>query len=185
MCIETFEGAGGGWAAVRPAVSRAARSVQTVLAIEVSFLVLLLGLLFVLGPLLGPLALPIDFIAPVYFLAYVPVVAVREQAGLRESFRLGIRAARVRGPQHSILVFGYVMVTILLFFAARTPAAPATPSPLVWAYALFLNFVHVSVLATFVYRWLSMRDGVLVWTPPKRSRTASAARSRRRPAGLR
>ena len=59
-------------------------------------------------------------------------------------------------------MFTYVMVTLALFITTQgTAATPVTPSVLVWAYALFMNFVHSAVLATVVYRWLAVRDVVL------------------------
>ncbi len=81
-----------------------------------------------------------------------------------------------------ILVFGYVMVTLLLYFSTiGSPATPVTPTLVVWAYALFINFVHVAILAAVAYRWLTIRDEVLAWAP---RRPAPQARGRR-PAGLR
>jgi len=53
---------------------------------------------------------------------------------------------------------------VSLYITLRTsggPGFPVTPSVLVWAYALFMTFVHVAVLAALTQRWRSVR-GALV-----------------------
>jgi hypothetical protein len=162
LILERLEGAARGRDAIRSAARTAVRSLQRVVAIEALFMVLMLFLPTALGPLLGALSLVITFIAPTYFLVYAPIVAVRERAGLREVLRLSVRMARLRGPQHVLLVFAYVMITLTLVFTTSGGRdTPITPSVLVWSYALFTNFVHVGVLAALTHRWLSRREDVL------------------------
>jgi hypothetical protein len=163
------------------ALGRTRHSLRLVLPVEALFLVVMLGLPILLGPFIGPLAIAITFVGPAFFLVFAPVIAVRESRGLRESLRLSVRAARLRGPQHVLLVFSYVMATLFLFISTQgTAATPVTPTVVVWAYVLFVNVLHVAVLAGVVYRWLAVRDVVLQMAaeaPPRVQRT--------RPRGLR
>jgi hypothetical protein len=182
LVLEHLEGdAHGIGALVASAARRALGSLRIVLAVEAAFLVVMLGLPIILGPFIGPLAIAITFVAPAFFLVFAPVIAVRESPGLGQSLRLSVRAARLRGPQHVILVFTYVMATLALFITTQgTAATPVTPTVLVWAYALFINFVHSAVLATVVYRWLAVRDVVL-----QMAAEAPAKPDRSRPRSLR
>ncbi len=115
-----------------------------------------------LGADFGQLGVIVVFLAGMYFFVFAPVVAVAEGVGLREAFRLSIRAARVPGPRHMVLTFSYVAFS--LFLLSTAPVSPdlnATPSILVWVYALFVAFLHVSVLAALTFRWLFVREHVL------------------------
>jgi hypothetical protein len=163
------------------ALGRTRHSLRLVLPVEAVFLVVMLGLPIILGPFIGPLAIAITFVAPAFFLVFAPVIAVRESRGLRESLRLSVRAARLRGPQHVLLVFSYVMATLFLFISTQgTAATPVTPTVLVWAYVLFVNVLHVAVLAAVVYRWLAVREVIL-----QMAAEAPARAQRTRPRGLR
>jgi len=109
---------------------------------------------------LGQLAV-LSIAAGLYFLAFAPIVAAAEGDGPREALRRGFRAARLPGTRHLSMAMAYFLV--LFYSGAIAPfsgLAPATPSIAVWAYGLFLTFVHVSVLAAFTYRWLEVRDRV-------------------------
>jgi hypothetical protein len=178
LILERFEGHARGREAVRSAARRAIRSLQRFVALEALFMVLMLFLPTVLGPLLGALSLVITFIAPTYFLLYAPIVAVREQSSLRDILRLSVRMARIRGPQHVLLVFAYVMVTLTLVFSTSGGRdTPITPSVMVWSYTLFTNFIHLAVLAALAHRWLSRREDVLAAAAAPRE--AGSARPRR------
>jgi hypothetical protein len=168
----------------RRAVSRARgtmlRSLRTLLAVEAVFLAIVFVLPSVLGAALGFLGIIASIVFSMYFLVFAPVVAVTEQTGLRESMRLAFRAARARGSQHTLLVFLYVSAAImLLLYGFGGIVSAATPSIPTWLYGLGFSALHVAVLATFVDRWLSLRDQVMeaaARRPPARS--AARARSR-------
>jgi hypothetical protein len=109
---------------------------------------------------LGQLAI-LSIVAAIYFLVFAPVVAAAEGEGPRQALRRGLRAARLPGTRHLSLVAAYFLV--LFYSGAVAPfgvLAPATPSLGGWAYGLVATFIHVSVLAAFVYRWLEVRDQV-------------------------
>jgi hypothetical protein len=143
---------------LRAAVGRLPRVGLTLLAmylIEVGLVVLLLQ---VVAGFLGQLSL-LAVGASIYFLAFVPVVAVVEGEGVQGAFRRGARASRLPGTRHAMLVLVYFL---FLFYAASIspfgPLAPATPDVLTWAFGLVMTFLHVGVLGGLVYRWLAVRD---------------------------
>ena len=140
----------------------------TVYLIEVAAMYALLS---VAAQFLGQLA-PLAVVAALYFLAYVPVVAVLDGGSLQTMFRRGFRAARLPGTRH----LTFVMVYFLVFFYAASVspfgfAPPATPSPLVWAFALVATLLHAIVLGGLVYRWLAIRDFVTGDPAPRRRPT--------------
>lgn len=137
----------------------------TVLLIEAGAMY---ALFTVAGGFLGQLA-PLALVAALYFLAFVPVVAVVEGGSLQQSFRRGFRAARLPGTRHLTLV----MVYFLLFFYAASVSpfgivSPATPGLLVWAFALVVTLIHAATLGALVYRWLVVRDQVSGEPTPRR-----------------
>jgi hypothetical protein len=145
------------------------------LALEVVFLAAVYILSRVFTVLLGPLAPILGLVLPAYYLIYAPVVLVSERVGAGQAVRLGLRASRVPGRSHLSLTGMYsVGSLLLLYFTTGGPAVPATPSITVWCYALFLSFVHTSVLGAFAYRWLLLRQPVLedVAATPRRERRA-------------
>lgn len=168
LALDTFAGRSGA-GALRRATRRAFRSLPSMIGIEAMFTLLAIVALFVVGGILGQLGFLAGLVGGTYFLIFSPVVAVTEGLPLVASARLAARAARLPGPRHVLLSFGYVALT--LFTAVFTPGSrvgEATPSILVWAYAMFVSFLHVGVLAAFTYRWLLVRDPVLEGAPPAR-----------------
>jgi hypothetical protein len=171
VSLESLRGESDWRRAVSRARGRALRSLRTLLAVEAVFLAIVFVLPSVLGAALGFLGIIASIVFSMYFLVFAPVVAVTEQTGLRESMRLAFRAARARGSQHTLLVFLYVSAAImLLLYGFGGIANAATPSIPTWLYGLGFSALHVAVLATFVDRWLSLREQV----------TAAAARSHER-----
>jgi hypothetical protein len=159
--------------------SRAVWAFRSILGLEALFLAVLVGLPVVLAQFLGIIGLLAAVIGATYFLVYAPAVAMTEGTSLRETLRLSARAARARGPQHTWFVFAYILAVLTLVtlaFAGRD--TPATPSLVVWLYALAATFVHLGVQATFLDRWLSLRDDVKAYvaarpTPARARATAS------------
>jgi hypothetical protein len=155
---------------LRAAVLRLPRIGSTLAAVylvEVGVVVVLLQLV---AGLLGQLSLLV-VAAAIYFLAFVPVIAVMENEGLQGSFRRSVRAARLPGTRHLTLVFLYFL---FLFYAASISPfgtlSPATPSLPTWVFGLALTFLHVSVLGGLVFRWRAVRDQVPSGPAPPRRR---------------
>jgi hypothetical protein len=42
------------------------------------------------------------------------------------------------------------------------------PSPQVWVFVLFVNFLHVAAVATYAYRWMCVEDEVPELAPRSR-----------------
>ncbi len=143
---------------VRSSLRRALRSLVPMIGIELGFLTLATMSIFLAG-FLGTLGAILALGAGLYFFSYAPVIAVAERVGTVRAAQLSIKAARVPGPQHMLLITTYLVVTLLV--TSVTPGsrvAAATPSVVVWAFALFVGFLHVAVLGAFVYRWLLIRE---------------------------
>jgi len=60
--------------------------------------------------------------------------------------------ARMTGTMNGLLVGGYVLFVLLMFFSPGR-AGVATPSIQVWAFALLAGLIHVVALSTFAHRW--------------------------------
>lgn len=161
----------------RPTLGVALRRFGSILVVEAGFLGLAVGSLVIasgfLGASLGALGVIGALIGGLYFFVYTPIAVVAEGLGARAAARASIRAARIPGPRHMLIVFGYLAVT--LFMSVSTPGSrvgQATPSFQVWALVLFVSFLHVAVLAAFVYRWLAIREPVLAAPGNERTETA-------------
>lgn len=143
---------------------RARGSFWTVLALEVGFVAatLFVGSLTVLaGSQAAGLVYFAWLIGGVYFFVYCEIAAVVDRAPVRQAVILGIRAARLPGREHAILVFSYEIVALILSsFIAGRGIVTATPGVAVWGYALFIAFLHVSVLAAFTWRWEILAEPV-------------------------
>src|SRR6266511_2167445 len=141
--------------------------------IELGFLTLATVAIFLVTGFLGTLGVIAALVAGLYFFSFAPVIVVAEGVGTVRAAQLSIKAARVPGPQHMLLITTYLALT--LFIAIVTPGsrvAAATPSVEVWAFALFVGFLHVAVLGAFMYRWLLIREHALA--------AASEARGKQR-----
>jgi hypothetical protein len=179
-CLESLGGEADWRVAAAKALGPARRSFPTVLLSEATFLAIVFVLPSILGAILGLFGLVGGLVLGMYFLIYAPVVAVAEGRKLRDALQYGVRAARARGPQHTLLVFCYAFASlVLLFISFAGVAVPATPSVFAWAYALGLTAIHVGLLATLVDRWRSLRVPVIAAVDAQRE-ARSAARTRRR-----
>jgi hypothetical protein len=96
------------------------------------------------------------------FFIFAPIVAVAEGVGLGPAVRISIKAARLPGPRHMLATVAYIAMTLTVsLFAPTSRVAAATPTITVWLFVLFVTFLHLTALATFVYRWLVVRDRVI------------------------
>jgi hypothetical protein len=162
---------------VRSALRRAVRSVVPMTGIELGFLTLATVAIFLVTGFLGTLGVIVALVAGLYFFSYAPVIVVADGVGTVRAAQLSMKAARVPGPQHMLLVTTYLALT--LFVAVVTPGsrvADATPSVAVWAFALLVGFLHVAVLAAFTYRWLLIREHALAAASEPRTRPRARAR---------
>jgi hypothetical protein len=110
--------------------------------------------------------------AGLYLLGYAPVAQLREGRGVLESLTRSSAAARIPGTSALAMALLYAVPSLFL----QTPVGGfgVNPSPLIWVFVLVVNVLHVSVIATYAYRWMCIEDEV-----PEPS-AARAARSRAR-----
>jgi hypothetical protein len=111
----------------------------------------------------------------VYLFAFAPVIAAAEGRPMPECMARSIRAARMPGAGNLSLAFLYVIPSIALLVAPGRPGSliGVNPTPGAWAFTLLTNLLHVILMATFAFRYLSITDEV----PDARERPQ---RSRRR-----
>jgi hypothetical protein len=172
--VLTGEGAvneGGYRSQFRTAAARMARSLPQLFLVEVAFLAILSFVGGLIQSLLGKLGLPVVLVVELYYLIFAPVIAVIEGRSVTDAFNLGLRVVRRSSRQSILFASGYSLLTLILL-GVPAPFASASPSIQVWAYVLFMSFIHVAVLATVVLRWLAVRQEVLEgWTGPARRRS--------------
>jgi hypothetical protein len=153
------------WAAALGAAGAARRHLPAMIGIEAGFLALVvfirvLDVVFV-GLGLGLLGALAAMTAALYFAIFAPIAVITDGFTVRAAFRASVRAARLPGSRHVVLTFGYVIVALVVQSTSATARiSPATPPILTWAYVLLVNFLSLTVLAAFVYRWLMVRPGL-------------------------
>jgi hypothetical protein len=150
--------------AIADASRRMLGSFWVLLAIEIGFVTITLfvaALTVLLGGQGAVLFSLAWLIGGFYFLVYVEIVAVLERAPIRWAVAWGLQAARLRGREHAVLVFSYQILSLVLStFVGGRALLTATPPVVIWVAALFIGFVHVSVLGAFIWRWQVLADAV-------------------------
>jgi hypothetical protein len=134
------------------------------------------------GPLLGPgfgILLQVGaLVIGLYLFAFAPIVAVDESRSMPDSLTRSIRAARIPGVGNLMLAALYVVPSIAVIVAPSKPGNLIGVNPTVgaWVFAVLINLLHVALLATFAFRYLSVAHEVP--EPPPRP-SATAVRGRR------
>jgi hypothetical protein len=160
---------------------RATRPFGAVLGVEAGFYVISMAIaLAALQSAALQIAVIAALVGGLLFFVFAPIVAVAEEVGLGPAVRISIKAARLPGPRHMLATVAYIGMTLSVsLFAPTSRVAAATPAITTWLFVLFVTFLHVTALATFVYRWLVVRDRVLggpaVQADGQRERPAPAA----------
>lgn len=97
--------------------------------------------------------------AAVYLLAYAPIVQLREGRGVLESLSTGSRAARIPGTGSLAMA---LLFTVPALAISQLPIGGfgVNPSAWTWVFVLSVNLLHVSVIATYAYRWMCIEDEV-------------------------
>jgi hypothetical protein len=167
--------------ATRACVRRALRALPVTLAICIIGVgVLTLSSFF--GPLLGPgfgILLQVGaLVVGVYLFTFAPIIAVDESRTMPESLGRSIRAARLPGTGNLTLAALYVVPSIAVIVSPGTPGNLIGVNPTIgaWVFVLPINLLHVALLATFAFRYLSVAHEVP--EPPERP-PASTVRGRR------
>ena len=97
-------------------------------------------------------------VAGLYLLGYAPVAQLREGRGILESLSRSTSGARIPGSSSLAMAIFYAIPSVFLQFAVS--GLGVNPSPQLWAFVLFANILHVSVIVTFAYRWMCIEDEV-------------------------
>ncbi len=134
------------------------------------------------GPLLGPgfgILLQVGaLVIGLYLFVFAPVIAVDEGRAMPDSLARSIRAARIPGTGNLTLAALYVVPSIAVIVAPGEPGSlmGVNPSIAAWVFVLVIDLLHVILLATFAFRYLSVAHEVpeVPVRPP-----ASAGRGRR------
>ncbi len=160
---------------------------RAVRALPVTFAVCIVGVGILtvssfLGPLLGPgfgiLVQVGALVVGLYLFVFAPVIAVDEGRTMPESLGRSIRAARLPGAGNLMLAALYVVPSIAVIVAPGKPGNLMGVNPTIgaWVFVLLLSLLHVVLLATFAFRYLSVAHEVP--DPPERP-PSSTVRGRR------
>ena len=136
----------------------AAPVIVIVIVVEVGFLFVANVVGSIVGQGLSLFVQVAAVAAAVYLLGYAPVSRIREGRGLLESLSRGAAAARI--PGSSALAMALLYTVPAMFLQIPVGGYDVNPSPQVWVFVLFVNFLHVAALATYAYRWMCVEDEV-------------------------
>lgn len=153
---------------------RGLRAYPTVLTVNVIAMVSMLAgstVLPFLGAGIGFLGYVAVLVAVLFFLAFAPAAAVREERPVVETLRRSGRAALMPRSRHILMCLLYIFLALpmLLAFAPEGNFLTVNPSIRAWVYGLCASFIHVAFLAAFSYRWMAVEDEVPE-RPVKRAR---------------
>lgn len=123
----------------------------SILIVELGYISVSILIIF-LVQILGTIAFVIGLMVTLYFSVFVPAAVILGGMAPREGLRASMALARMTGTLHGLLVGGYVLFVLLMFFSPGR-AGVATPTIPVWAFALLAGLIHVVFLSTFVHRW--------------------------------
>jgi hypothetical protein len=115
-----------------------------------------------LGPGLGILIQVGALVLGLYLFIFAPIVAVDEGRSMPESLARSVRAARIPGVGNLALAALYVVPSIALIVLPGKPGSLFGVNPTIgaWVFVLALNLLHVALLATFAFRYLSVAHEV-------------------------
>jgi hypothetical protein len=156
-------------------------------ALPVTFAICIIGvgiltLSSFFGPLLGPgfgILLQVGaLVFGLYLFTFAPIVAVDEGRSMPDALARSVRAARIPGVGNLALAALYVVPSIAVIVAPGKPGNGIGVNPTIgaWVFVLLISLLHVALLATFAFRYLSVAHEVP--EPPARP-PASSTRGRR------
>jgi hypothetical protein len=144
--------------AVDAAWARLRTRFLSVLIVELGYISVSILIIF-LVQILGTIAFVIGLMATLYFSVFVPPAVILDGIAPRDALRASMALARMTGTKQGLLVGGYVLFVLLMFFSPGR-AGVATPAIPVWAFALLAGLIHVVALSTFVHRWRVLSPGL-------------------------
>lgn len=129
-----------------------------------------------LGPGFGILLQVGALVIGTYLFVFAPTIAVDEGRSMPDSLTRSVRAARMPGVGNLTLAVLYVVPSIAVIVAPGKPGNVIGVNPTIgaWVFVLTLNVLHVALLATFAFRYLSISaevpDAPVKRPPAKRGR---------------
>ena len=140
---------------------------RAIRALPVAFAVCIIGvgiltLSSFAGQLLGPgfgILLQVGaLVLGAYLFVFAPVIALDEARSMPDSLTRSIRAARIPGAGNLTLAALYVVPSIAVIVAPGKPGNVIGVNPTIdaWVFVLAVNLLHVAVLSTFAFRYLSI-----------------------------
>ncbi len=133
------------------------------------------------GPLLGPgigILLQVGgLVIGTDLFVFAPVIAVSEHRSMPDSLGRSVRAARMPGAGNLTLAALYVVPAIAVIVAPGKPGnlLGVNPSAGAWVFTILVNLLHLALLATFAFRYLSVAHEV----PDPQVKARPASRGRR------
>ncbi len=159
---------------------RGLRSFLAVLTYEyIGVLITLFGsiLVQVLGAGAGPILRIAIPVAVIYFLTFMPIVAVRQGIRARDALSRSIRGARLPGwIRHLVLSMAYYFLATIGqdFLTPDRYVITATPSFRTWVFVLAATVFNMVFLGAFIAEWRAVEP----YVPAKAPRRAPAPRRR-------
>lgn len=133
----------------------------------------------VLGTSFGGLAFFAALVGGVHFLAFAPIIVIRNGISARAALGQSTRAARLPGSRHVGMVLLYFMGAFLLpSFVPMSSAFTVNPSLAVWTLVLAGTMFHLVSLGGLAYRYGVIEEDVPA-APPRRARTRTPLFGRR------
>ena len=128
----------------------------------------------ILGPGFGILVQIASVLLGVYLFVFAPIAAADQARPMPETLARATRAARMPGTGNLTLAALYVLPSLVVIFVRAVPGGLIGANPTVggWVYVLGLNLLHVALLTTFAFRYLSVAHEV----PDAPARAARSAR---------
>ena len=155
------------------AMSRVLRVIPVTLSVGFlnMIIVTLSGVFLQLGGI-GFLLQIAGMVLGVYLFVFAPIMAAVEPRGMTEAMSRSIRAARIPGAGNLLMSAIYVLpaIAVLLYSGKPGTLLAVNPTAGQWVFVLIANLIHLVVLATFAFRYLSIADDVPD-APPPRSRS--------------
>jgi hypothetical protein len=110
-----------------------------------------------LGPGLGLLAYFGALVGGLYVTAFVPVIAADEDRPLPGVMQRAFRVARMPGSGNLMLAALYTLPTYAVLLAPLPGSQiGVNPPATAWLASLLINLLHVSIMATFAFRYMSV-----------------------------
>jgi hypothetical protein len=134
----------------------------------------------ILGSLFGGLIFFAALVGGVHFLAFAPIIVVRDGSPTRIALGTSVRAARLPGSRHVGMVLLYFTLVFLVpAFVPTSSAFTINPSIATWAMVLAVTMLNFVVIGGFAYRYGVIEEDVPPPAPRRERQRTSLFGARR------